>query len=105
MSAVDEISQAERRRVLANDRKVSTYHDAAQASIDEDRGGRFKVLTPTEVVGRSSVSYPRLPSTSPSNQAAMVPDEPPLGISVDAVEPVGEIHERTPTKPKGLRRL
>jgi len=47
----DEISQAERRRVLANDRKVlATYHGVAQTSVDDDRGGRFAVRGPTEVV-------------------------------------------------------
>ena len=91
----DMISQKEKREILANDRLVrSTYFSQAQASIDEDRGGRFSVLTPTQVVGRSSVSYPRLPSTAPANQAAIVGDEPPLGIDVNALDPAGEPHEQ-----------
>ena len=89
----DEISQSERRRIMREDRLPTTYHAAAQASIDEDRGGRFKVLTPTQVVGRSS-AYPKLPSTSPSNQAAMTAKEPPLGIDVNALDPTGEPHEQ-----------
>jgi hypothetical protein len=104
MAAVDEISQAERRRVLANDRKVSTYRDAAQASIDDLCGGRYGAIGKPTVTGAAPISYPRLPSDAPSNQAAMIGDEPPLGIDVNAMEPVGEIHEREP-KRKGWRRI
>ena len=101
MGAVDEISQAERRRIM---REATTYHSAAEASIDKDRGGRFKVLTPTTVVGRSSVAYPKLPAAAPSNQAALTADEPPLGYSVDALDPVGEPHERIEAKPQSSER-
>ncbi|SRR6266540_466107 len=91
----DEISQVERRMVLANDRKVlATYHGVAQTSVDDDRGGRFAVGSPTTVVGTSPINYPRQPESSPANQAALVGDEPPLGFSVNDMEPVGEIHER-----------
>jgi hypothetical protein len=96
----DEISQAERRRVLANDRKVlATYHAVAQTSIDDDRGGRFAVRSPTTVVGTSPVTYPRLPLSSPANQAAMTAQEPPLGYSINDQECVGEPHEREGTPP------
>jgi hypothetical protein len=91
----DEISQSERRRVLANERRVlATYYGVAQTSIDDDRGGRFAVRSPTTVVGTSPINYPRLPENAPANQAAIVGDEPPLGFSVNDIEPVGEIHER-----------
>jgi hypothetical protein len=91
----DEISQAERRRVLANDRKVlATYHGVAQTSVDDDRGGRFSKVTTTTVIGTSRIQYPRQPENSPANQAALASDEPPLGFSVNDMEPVGEIHER-----------
>jgi hypothetical protein len=91
----DEISQAERRRVLANDRRVlATYHGVAQTSVDDDRGGRYAKVTTTTVIGASPINYPRQPENSPANQAALVGDEPPLGFSVNDMEPVGEIHER-----------
>ena len=90
----DEVSQSEKRRILAEDRRMRTYHAVAQASIDDDRGGRFGVVGRTTVTGAAPISYPRQPSGSPANQAAMVGDEPPLGYSVDALEPVGELHER-----------
>jgi hypothetical protein len=92
---VDEISQSERRRVLANDRKVlSTYHAVAQGSIDDDRGGRFAVQKPTTVTGTGPISYPRLPSDSPSNQLAMTGQEMPLGYDINSMDCVGEFHER-----------
>jgi hypothetical protein len=90
----DEISQAERRRILAEDRKARTYFSEAQASLDDNRGGRFAVTRPTTVIGSSPIQYPRLPGTAPANQAALVGDEPTLGFSVNDIEPVGEIHER-----------
>jgi hypothetical protein len=101
----DEISQAERRRVLANDRRVlATYHGVAQTSADDDRGGRFAAVSPTRtVVGAAPISYPKLPANSPW-ACDPVPTEPPLGFSVDAMEPVGELHERGDAAEAGLRR-
>jgi hypothetical protein len=91
----DEISQAERRRVLENDRRVlATYHGVAQTSVDDDRGGRYAKVITTTVIGASPINYPRQPGSSPANQAALAGDEPPLGFSVNDIEPVGEIHER-----------
>jgi hypothetical protein len=57
----DEISQAEKRRILAEDRRSRTYHAAAQSFIDEDRGGRFSVLEKPVVSGL--VRYPKLPGS------------------------------------------
>jgi len=90
----DEISQAERRRIMADDRRARTYFGQAQHA-DDDLGGRYAKVHSTTVVGSSPVSYPAQPSTSPWHHDP-VPDEPPLGYSVDAVEPVGEIFERGP---------
>jgi hypothetical protein len=56
MNPADEISQRERRRILAEDRRSRTYHAAAQSFIDEDRGGRFSVLEKPVVSGLRSVS-------------------------------------------------
>ena len=100
MNNADEISQSEKRRVLANDRqvmaerqRVSTYRDAAQASVDDMAGGRYAVIDKPSVTGTSPITYPRQSATSPSNQATLVCDEPPLGVDVNAMEPVGEPHE------------
>jgi hypothetical protein len=96
LMTADEVSQSERRRVLENDRKVmSSYLDHARSSVDDERGGRWAAASPTRtVVGTSPVSYPRQPKTSPANQAAIVGDEAPLGYDINAMEPVGEFHER-----------
>jgi hypothetical protein len=80
MSTADEISQALKRRVIENDRKVregSTYFAHAQASIDDELRGRFAQSGQSaSVTGSSPISYPQQPSTSPSNQMAMMPEEP-----------------------------
>jgi hypothetical protein len=90
----DEISQREKRRILAEDRQVrSTYLHHAESSVDDDRGGRFAAIEKSAtVVGASQISYPTQPATSPWARD-VVGDEPPLGYSVDAIEPVGEKHE------------
>jgi hypothetical protein len=91
----DELSQAFKRKILAEDRdRLSTYRAHAEANADLELGGRYAKVTTTTVVGAGPIQYPRLPLTAPSNQAAMVGDEPPLGFSVNDMEPVGEIHER-----------
>jgi hypothetical protein len=74
----DEISQAERRRVMLEERRGRTYQGHAIASADEDRGGRFALSgNPATVTGSTpGPVYPQQPSTSPSNQLAMMPDEP-----------------------------
>jgi len=86
----DEISQAERRRVMLEERKASTYLAQAQASIGDELGGRFAQSgSSATVIGSSPISYPQQPSTSP----AMMPVEPPLGYAIDGQEPVGEKFE------------
>jgi hypothetical protein len=111
MNKADEISQAERRKVMENDRKLmSTYLSHAQASANDDRGGRF--ATQSKTTGAAPPEYPRQPLTAPSNQMAMMPPEPlidgrgeglTLGFAIDrpnaaAPEPSGEVR-------KGWRRL
>jgi hypothetical protein len=116
MNNADEISQALRRQILANDRKVSeerrmsTYH-AHSMSIDLEMGGRYSKLHPTSVTGSTSGPvYPEQPETSPANQAALVGPEAPLGYDINAMDPVGEFHERGDAPPSepggdgGLRR-
>jgi hypothetical protein len=92
----DEISQIEKRRILAEDRKArSTYFQHALTDPDLELGGRFKKLTPSTVTGSSSMSaVPQQPANSPW-KCDPVPAEMPLGYSVNDQEPVGELHERT----------
>ena len=95
-NAADEISQREKRRILIEERRMRTYHGHAQASIDEDRGGRFAYSgSPTTVTGSSPIQYPAQPAHSPWHHDPC-PPEPPLGFSVDEMEPVGEPFERGP---------
>jgi hypothetical protein len=99
MNNADEISQRERREVLRNDRRVreaATYHSVALGSVDDERGGRYATGGSKQtVIGAAPVSYPTQPSGSPW-RVDMCPPEPPLGYSVDEMEPVGEAHERGP---------
>jgi hypothetical protein len=81
----NETDQRERREVLRKD----TYLARAQAEAEAEVGGRFKRLTPTTIVGATPVpSYPSQPSSSPYHSDP-VPPEPPLGIDVNSIEPVG----------------
>jgi len=93
MNGADEISQAERRRIMAEDRRGRTYFGQAQHA-DDDLGGRYAKVHSTTITGSSPISYPAQPSTSPWHHDPC-PPEPPLGFSVDEMEPVGEPHERT----------
>jgi hypothetical protein len=91
---VDEISQREKRRILAEDRQVrSTYMSHAESSIDDDRGGRFAAIEKSAtIVGAARISYPQQPAGSPwANDPIGL--EPLLGFSVEDHDPVGERHE------------
>jgi hypothetical protein len=90
----NDASQAQRRKVLENDRKVSTYFQRAQADADLELGGRYAKVTETTVTGATpGPIYPKQPPNSPWHHDPM-PPEPPLGFSVNDLEPVGEPHER-----------
>jgi hypothetical protein len=106
----DELSQAFKRKILAEDRdRLSTYRAHAEANADLELGGRYSKVTTVTVTGASPThQYPRLPLSAPSNQAMMVPDEPPLGIDINATDPVGEAHEQKASegvRRRGWRRL
>ena len=99
-------NQAERRKVLEEDKRAKTY--MRQAEIDADLelgGGRFAKIITTTVTGSGPVSVPRLPSDNQSNQALMVGPEEPLGYDINAMDPVGEPHERAELRRKSWRRL
>ena len=94
MNTEDEISQSERRRILAEGRRAkSTYHSVAASSADDERGGRYAAASskPT-VTGSSPIAYPQQPTGSPWASDPL-PNEPPLGYSVEEMEPIGEPHE------------
>jgi hypothetical protein len=85
-------SQEERRRVLANDRQTSTLGDHVEPSA----GGRFAELArregaskPTVIGADPAANYP----AGPAWTNAAVGLEPPLGVAIDAMEPVGEAFE------------
>jgi hypothetical protein len=87
------------RAALAGSTATTTYHQ--QAQVDQAlEGGRFAELArqeraakPTVVGAEPTVSYPRQLAGSPW-AGDPVGLEPPLGFSVDAMEPVGEVHEQ-----------
>jgi hypothetical protein len=97
LSAVDDIPQSERRQVMANDRKVreaATYHSVAQSAVDDERGGRYATEGSKQtVIGSSPIAYPQQPCTSPWHSDPCG-TEPPLGYSVEEMEPTGEVFER-----------
>ena len=80
-----------RRNVRRNDQRTrnaneSTYADHAH----DDAGGRFLKQVPNTVVGsKPTIDYPRAATWTQDR----LPDELPLGIDVNAQEPVGEMFE------------
>jgi hypothetical protein len=92
--------QADRRKYLENEKRLreqgttepkSTYASFAEAFADEDRGGRFKAVNQTIHTAATPV-YPEQPPNSPFHHDP-VPDEPPLGFSINEAPVVGEPHE------------
>ena len=83
-------SQATRRRVLQNDARLrgSTFAQFAMSEAEEVRG-RFSATERAAVIGATST--PNYPAAF--QQRDPVPDEPALGVSVNALEPTGEQHE------------
>ena len=85
-------TQAERRRLLTNDRpQTSSLLD----HVEPEGGGRFAELArrdagkPTVVGATPSVQYPAGPGWTRDE----VPQEPPLGFCVNDLEPTGEPFE------------
>src|SRR6516162_8899531 len=91
MNAADEISQAERRRIMADERRMKSYHGHA-LDDEPELSGRFAKVSTTTVVGRGPVNYPAQPEGSPW-RSDPVPPEMPLGIDINVQEPTGEKHE------------
>jgi hypothetical protein len=76
----DEVTQAQRRRIL---REGTTFHQHAQAFADEINQGRFAVTGVPTVTGATPI--PSYPAASPSWQIQL-PDEPPLGFDNPALD-------------------
>jgi hypothetical protein len=81
-------SQRERAEMLKLDRRNATMHGRALTELDQLMQGRFS--KPSEVVGATGA--PEYPAAAAWTQDHL-PPEPPLGLDVSAVEPVGEPHE------------
>ena len=77
--------------------KPTTFHQIAQAEALDDRGGRFAVLDKPAVTGSSPT--PSVPAMDSGPWArSELPDEPPIGYSVDEQEPTGEMFEQAASK-------
>jgi len=87
----DEPTQRNKLEALRNDlllkRGVAAYADVVDLYDDTRPHGRFAVGARQPVT-----EYPRQPETSPWHHDP-VGLEPPLGYSVETMEPVGEPHE------------
>jgi hypothetical protein len=70
----DDVSQAEKPRIIRE--QASTLHQHAQAQANDTGGGRFASLGAPHVVG--STAIPRYPQAGPAFQVDPVGDEPPL---------------------------
>jgi hypothetical protein len=82
-----QIERAERRKLAGSTNAATTYRDLAEAGIVLESQGRF--ADKASVVGAAKV--PQYPAASgPWNDPVQVPDEPPLGYTIDAQEAVGE---------------
>lgn len=92
MTGDNPTSQAERLAAHQNDervRKGATYFDLAAAEAGVARG-RFTAREKSTVVGSTAApSYPAGPNWS----ADPVGQEPPTGVAIDQMEPVGEAIE------------
>jgi hypothetical protein len=85
----NEATPDERLQVHKDTMPKTTFASFAEAFADEDRGGRFKPETRTHVIGSAPIpKYPELPASSPSHHDP-VPDERPLGYSIDEMQPLG----------------
>jgi hypothetical protein len=90
----DELPEIVRRIAEARQRRGSTYLGQSEG-LDLDLGGRFAKVTRTTVIGTDPIArYPAQPANSPWREE-LIGLEPPLGIDIGAVEPVGEPHERS----------
>ena len=88
----DPSSRADRELQIQEERlaRQSGTRVAYGAITSPEPGGRF--AKPAQSADPSQL-YPRLPEGNSQWGGPQVPEEPPLGYSVNDLEPVGELHE------------
>jgi len=79
----DEVSQAEKRRIIRE--QASTFHQHAQAQADELSQGRFRATGTPRVIGSTSDPAKAYPAASAAHQTEL-PPEPPLGFDNPALD-------------------
>jgi hypothetical protein len=85
----EDIDRIERIATLRNDQRVreqaqgTTFHQHAQSAANDTAGGRFAATGSHTVVGAQPL--PKYPAASTPFQRDPVPDEPPLGIDINAM--------------------
>jgi hypothetical protein len=91
----NEASPAEKLAALHNDslRRREGTSSTLLDHVSNDSGGRYATLGKPAVIGTTpAANYPALPASSPWSHDG-VGQEPPLGIEINAMEPVGEVFE------------
>jgi len=79
----DEVSQAEKRRIIRE--QAATMFQHAQSHANDEAGGRFASVNAAAVVlSEPAVRYP----AASAHQRDPVPTEPPLGYCVDEMAPL-----------------
>jgi hypothetical protein len=78
----DEVSQAEKRRIIRE--QASTFHQHAQAQADETAQGRFRAIGTPRVIGATPSPASQYPAASAAHQTEL-PREEPLGIDINAM--------------------
>jgi hypothetical protein len=86
--------QADRREVIENEKRLrSSSSDQGStflAHTHNDTGGRFSAISNPTVIGTEATpKYPQGPAWCADPSGI----EPPLGVDINAMEPVGEPHE------------
>jgi hypothetical protein len=79
---------------MNKDRRMNTYLAHAEANALDDAQGRFAApeRRPTIVGAKAEISYPAQPEGSPWAKEP-IGLEPPIGVEIDAHDPVGEQFE------------
>jgi hypothetical protein len=81
MGPEDLVDQKEKRRIIRE--QGGTFHAHGMAQADEINQGRFAVTGGPNVTGSTPV--PSYPQASAPFQRDPVPDEPPLGVDINAM--------------------
>jgi hypothetical protein len=91
MTTEHQREQEERRRITLEEaqrreqEQATSFHKLAQADADAIPRDRFHAVTVATVVGSKSNVASAYPAASSAHQTEL-PDEPPLGFSVDDLE-------------------